>query len=404
MRQDAKTPLYQGCSMSKLEADLLLLDFKSSNGLSDTGFDSLLDLMGKMLPSPNGLSKNTYEAKQMICLMGLEVQKIHACPKDCILYRGDYKDLDACPVCESSRYKSESAIHMTCDRNKRPPAKVVWYFPVIPRLKRLFANPKTAKLMRWHAEERLKDGKLRHPADGSQWRAIDYHFKKTFSKEIRNVRFGLSTDGMNPFNMVSSKHITWLVSLCIYNLPPWLCMKRTYIMMPLLIQGPKQPGNDIDVYLEPLVDDLLSLWNEGVKVWDEYKREHFTLKGLLFVTITDLPGLGCLSGQVTKGYNGCVVCVDDTDARWLNKSKKMVYKGHRRFLRRDHPYRRNKKSFDGTNDNRLPPKYRNGNEIYKIVSKVEVVFGKGKGSVHAPAGSIWKKNSLLCRLPYWKFL
>jgi len=239
MRQDAKTPLYHGCSMSKLEADLLLLELKSSNGLSDTGFDSLLDLMGKMLPSPNGLSKNTYEAKQMICPMGLEVQKIHACPKDCILYRGDYKDLDACPVCESSRYKSESAIHMTCDRNKRPPAKVVWYFPVIPRLKRLFANPKTAKLMRWHAEERLKDGKLRHPADGSQWRAIDYHFKKTFSKEIRNVRFGLSTDGMNPFNMVSSKHSTWPVSLCIYNLPPWLCMKRTYIMMPLLIQGPK---------------------------------------------------------------------------------------------------------------------------------------------------------------------
>src|SRR6187551_978788 len=62
MRQDAKTPLYHGCSMSKLQADLLLLELKSSYGLSDTGFDSLLDLMGKMLPSPNGLPKNTYEA------------------------------------------------------------------------------------------------------------------------------------------------------------------------------------------------------------------------------------------------------------------------------------------------------------------------------------------------------
>jgi hypothetical protein len=28
-------------------------------------------------------------------------------------------------------------------------------------------------------------------------------------------------------------------------------------MMPVLIQGPKQPGNDIDVYLRPLVDELL---------------------------------------------------------------------------------------------------------------------------------------------------
>ena len=338
MRIDARTPLYPSCSVSKLEANLMLLEMKSSNGLSDKGFDDLLSLLQKLLPSPNGLPENTYQAKQMICPMGLEVQKIHACPKDCILYHGKYEDLDACPVCSASRYKCpESALSMKGDRNKRPPAKVVWYFPIIPHLKRLFANAKTAKLMRWHAEDRLVDGNLRHPADGSQWRAINYKYKNRFAKEIRNIRFGLSTDGMCPFNMVSSKHSTWPVTLCIYNLPPWLCMKRTYIMMPLLIQGPKQPGNDIDVYLEPLVDDLMKLWNDGVRVWDEYKREHFTLKAMLFVTITDLPGLGSLAGQVTKGYKGCVVCLDDTDARWLKNSNKMVYMGHRRFLPKAHP-------------------------------------------------------------------
>jgi hypothetical protein len=42
-------------------------------------------------------------------------------------------------------------------------------------------------------------------------------------------------------------------------------MKRKFIMMPVLIQGPKQPGNDIDMYLRPLVDELLQLWQtEGV--------------------------------------------------------------------------------------------------------------------------------------------
>ena len=41
-------------------------------------------------------------------------------------------------------------------------------------------------------------------------------------------------------------------------------------------QGPRQPGNDIDVYLKPLVEELLVLWNKsGVRVWDEYKQEHF---------------------------------------------------------------------------------------------------------------------------------
>ena len=67
-------------------------------------------------------------------------------------------------------------------------------------------------------------------------------------------------------------------------------------MMPLLIQGPRQPGNDIDVYLKPLFDDLLILWNDGAQVWDAYKRENLMLRVLLFVTINDYLALGNLSG------------------------------------------------------------------------------------------------------------
>jgi len=232
------TTVYQSSSVTKLEAGLLLLELKSSNGMTDKGFDDLLTLLQKLLPNPNELPENTYKAKQMICPMGLEVQKIHACHNDCILYRDDYKDLDSCPVCKTSRYKCSSATMMKGDRNKRPPKKVVWYFPIIPHLKRWFANAEMAKLMRWHAEDRLVDGKLRHPADGSQWRAINSRYN-TFASEIRNIRFGLSTDGMYPFNMVSSKHNTWPMTVCIYNILPWLCMKRMYLMMPLLILGPK---------------------------------------------------------------------------------------------------------------------------------------------------------------------
>ena len=72
-------------------------------------------------------------------------------------------------MCELSCYESDCPEAMTIiDRNKRPPKKVVWYFPIIPHLKRLFVNEKTAELMRWHAEKRVNDGKLRHLADGSQ--------------------------------------------------------------------------------------------------------------------------------------------------------------------------------------------------------------------------------------------
>ena len=58
-------------------------------------------------------------------------------------------------------------------------------------------------------------------------------------------------------------------------------MKRKFIMMPVLIQGPRQHGNDIDVYLRPLVEELLLLWNRlGVRVWDEHKQEHFDLRAI----------------------------------------------------------------------------------------------------------------------------
>jgi len=59
-----------------------------------------------MLPEGNELPSTTYEAKKVVCPLGLEVQKIHACPNDCILYRGEeYEKLDACPVCDAKRYK-----------------------------------------------------------------------------------------------------------------------------------------------------------------------------------------------------------------------------------------------------------------------------------------------------------
>jgi hypothetical protein len=152
----------------------------------------------------------------------------------------------------------------------------------------------------------------------------------TFADDARNVRFGLSTDGMNPFGEQSSGCSTWLVTLCIYDLPPWSCMKRKFILILALIPGPKQPGNDIDVYLKPLVDDCILLWKEeGVHVWDAHAEEHFTLRALLFVTINDWPALSNLSRHSNKGYRVCTHCLHETDCMYLKHCRKIVYMGHR---------------------------------------------------------------------------
>nr|GEW39597.1 hypothetical protein [Tanacetum cinerariifolium] len=116
----------------------------------------------------------------------------------------------------------------------------------------------------------------------------------------------------------------------------------------MLLDGPKQPSNDIYVYLAPLIDDLKTLWNKGVKVYDAYKKENFTLRAMIFCTISDFPAYENLSGYSTKGKFACPVCEDQTSSSWLRNCKKAIFMGHRRSLVRNHPYRKKKREFDGT--------------------------------------------------------
>src|SRR3990170_7727388 len=203
MLEDHKKLLYPNCEADKkkLGTTLELLQWKAENSVSDKGFENLLIMLKKMLPMDNELPESMYEAKKTVCPLGLEVQKIHACPNDCILYHGEYEDLNACPVCGALRYKisrdDPGDVDGECPR-KKIPAKVMWYAPIIPWLKCLFQNKEHAELMRWHREDRKKDGKMRAPADGSQWRKIERKYREEFAGDARNVWFGLSAYGINP--------------------------------------------------------------------------------------------------------------------------------------------------------------------------------------------------------------
>jgi hypothetical protein len=168
-------------------------------------------MMKKKLSKNNELSDSIYKAKKVLCPLGLEVQKIHACINDCILYHGEeYENLEACLVCTALQYKirrdDPSDVESEPPR-KRVPAEVMWYAPIIPRLKCLFRNKEHARLLRWHKEDHKKDEMLRHPADGSQWRKIERDYPD-FAGDARNLRFDLCTDGMNPFGEKSCSHST----------------------------------------------------------------------------------------------------------------------------------------------------------------------------------------------------
>nr|ABA95313.2 transposon protein, putative, CACTA, En/Spm sub-class, expressed [Oryza sativa Japonica Group] len=284
--EDCQMPLYDGCKSkhSKLSCVLELMKLKASNGWSDKSFTELLELLKDLLPEGNNLPQTTYEAKQVLCPLGLE----------------EYADLDVCPICGASRYKRAKS-----------------------------------------------EGEGR----------------------------------------------------------------------------PRQPGNDIDVFLEPIIDDFERLWNEGTRTWDAYAQEYFNLHAMLFCTINDYPALGNLSGQTVKGKWACSECMEETRSKWLKHSHKTVYMGHRRFLPRYHPYRNMRKNFNGHRDTAGPPTELTGTEVHNLVMGITNEFGKkrkvGKRKEKSTSKekteehvekqktkerSMWKKKSIFWRLPYWKDL
>ena len=117
----------------------------------------------------------------------------------------------------------------------------------------------------------MRDGDwLKHPADGEAWQDFDRKFPG-FSNDVRNVLLGLAADDFNHFRTMGTLYSTWPVVLMPYNFPPSMCMKKEFNMLTLLIPGPKSPGKCLSVFMEPLIDKLLRLWETRVCTFDRHE-------------------------------------------------------------------------------------------------------------------------------------
>ena len=114
----------------------------------------LLELLKETFPESETLPNNYYEAKKILRDLGLHYIKIDACPSDCMLYSKEHANAKECVFCGVSRWKS-SDDHSTDEftksvKKKKIPAKVLHYFPLKPRLQRLYMSSKTTSHMKWH--------------------------------------------------------------------------------------------------------------------------------------------------------------------------------------------------------------------------------------------------------------
>ncbi|KAL0445904.1 UNVERIFIED_CONTAM: hypothetical protein Slati_1718300 [Sesamum latifolium] len=164
--------------------------------------------------------------------------------------------------CGDARYKPTRKRN---SRRKKSLYVILRYLSLIPRLQRLYALVATAEHMTWHATYQMEEGSICHPFDAEAWRF------------------------------------------------------RTMVIPDLSI-----PKHLIDIYLEPLIEELMQLWH----------------------TVNDQLANGMAFGRSTEGVMGCPIYMDDTWAFHLQHDKKAYYFDcHKQFLLQDHPYRRNKKAF-----------------------------------------------------------
>ncbi|XP_024004033.1 uncharacterized protein LOC112081506 [Eutrema salsugineum] len=356
---DAETPLYSSCSnYTKVSAIMGLYRIKVKSGMSENYFDQLLTLVHDMLPGDNVLPTSTDDMKNFLKVFGFGYDVIHACKNDCILYRKQYENKVSCPRCNASRWERDKH---TGEEKKGIPAKVLRYFPIKDRFKRMFRSTRMAESLQWHFNIASEDGTMQHPVDSITWALVNSKWPQ-FAAEPRNLRLGLSTDGMNPFSIQNTKYSTWPVLLVNYNMPPTMCMKAENIMLTMLIPG-------------------------------QLPQENFTLRAMLLWSISDYPALGTLAGCKVKGKQACNVCGKDTPFKWLKFSRKFVYMRNRKRLRPGHVYRHFENDFGRalpkTSKRKRPDLCENEDlEEEEPVEDTDIWR--------------WKKRSIFFDLPYWK--
>ncbi|KAL0386643.1 UNVERIFIED_CONTAM: hypothetical protein Slati_4589300 [Sesamum latifolium] len=86
-----------------------------------------------------------------------------------------------------------------------------------------------------------------------------------------------------------------------------MCMSSEYMFLTMVIPSPSNLKRLIDVYLEPLIEELLQLWHVGVRTYDHATDNEFIMRAALIWTVNEQPTYGMASGWSTTGVMGCPI-------------------------------------------------------------------------------------------------
>ncbi len=141
---------------------------------------------------------------------------------------------------------------------KLVPHKVYPYVSLKNSLSRLFNQENVQQRCEHWRSRSSSPGVYNDIYDGEVWKKFQVVSGRPFLEATNNLCLKLNLDWFNPFD-----HLTYSVGvlyLVIENLPRCERYKLENIIIVGTIPGPKEPKHSITSYLQPLIDELLDLW------------------------------------------------------------------------------------------------------------------------------------------------
>ena len=240
-------------------------------------------------------------------LLGLSSQLVDMCPKSCMAYTGEFKDLQFCTHTRDRRNRPCGEPRF--DKKGLPRAQMI-YNPIAPIIQSFYRNKGMAEAMRYRhqslqdALKKLKDNGP--PTEYSDFSDSISHINHShLFEEETDTAITISGDGAQ-LTMKKQSDV-WVLIVTILNLPPNMRSKANNIIIPLVIPGPSSPGN-VESFVYVLYEELAKL-SVGVWAWDALTETYFCLRVYLCGVLGDMLGSAKLSKMAGHmALYGCRFC------------------------------------------------------------------------------------------------
>ena len=200
------------------------------------------------------------------------------------------------------------SVSLASGRNILYPHKLYCYKSLKSSLQELLLRPGFHQSCQYW-KSRITSDRLSDVYDGTIWKDFLTISGQPFLSCSNNLALMLNIDWFQPF-----KHTIFSVGavyLTVMNLPRAKRFKRTNVILVALIPGPSEPTHDINTLLDPLVNELSSLW-EGVtmEIHNGASVVKETVRCALLCCACDLPAgrkvCGFLSHSASLGCSKCL--------------------------------------------------------------------------------------------------